>query len=162
MSKRKHPSKEKLEELYLSQKLSGAEIAKKYNMSKVCVCRALRKFGIPIRECVGENHPSWKGGRVVHTGYIDVYNPNHPRANHIGYVKEHILIMEKVMGRPLKKEEQIHHIDFDRKNNTVNNLWLSSNSSHHIAQNSIFKLIKTLLEKEIIKFDVKKGEYILC
>lgn len=161
MSKRKHPEKEKLKELYLVQKLSGTEIAKRYNMSKVCLCRALHKFGIPIRDCTGENHPSWKGGRVEKMGYIAIWMPNHPRANNVGYVKEHILIMEEELNRPLKKEEHIHHIDFNRKNNDVNNLWIASNSEHHIAQNSIFKIVKPLLDKNIIRFDIETGEYVL-
>ena len=162
MSKRKHPDKDTLENLYLVQKLNAAEIAIKYNMSKACLCKALHKFDIPIRQCVGKNHPAWKGGRVVLMGYIGIWMPNHHRANHVGYVKEHILIMEDVIGRPLKKEEHIHHIDFDRQNNKISNLWMASNKKHHAAQNSILKLVKPLLEQGAIKFDTESGEYINC
>lgn len=162
MSKRKHPSKETLEKLYLVDGLNGTQIAKMHNMSKVCLCRALHKFDIPVRPTAGKNHPNWKGGRVELMGYIGILAPNHHRANHVGYVKEHILIMEGVIGRPLKKEEHIHHIDFDKQNNEISNLWMTSSKKHNVAQNSIFKLIKSLLKQEAIKFDTESGKYINC
>lgn len=162
MSKRKHPPKETLEKLYLVQGLNGTQIAKMYNMSKVCICRALNKFDIPIRPCIGKNHPSWKGGKVELMGYVAVWMPEHSRSNHVGYVKEHILIMEEKLGRPINKDEHIHHIDFDRQNNNINNLWMASNKKHHEAQNSIFKIIKPLLDQKAIKFDTNLGKYICC
>ena len=160
MSKRKHPPEEKLRELYLIDKLSATKIAEQYNMSKTRVCGALHKFNIPIRKRVGKNHPNWKGGRVIKTGYVAIWNPKHHRANNVGYVFEHVLIMEKHLNRHIEREEHIHHIDFDKQNNEISNLWIASNSAHHIAQNSIFKLIKSLLEQEAIEFDTEKGIYV--
>ena len=35
---------------------------------------------------------------------------------------EHRLVAEEKLGRPLRKEEVVHHIDGDYKNNDPNNL----------------------------------------
>jgi len=78
-----------------------------------------------------KNHHLWKGGRVVDkSGYILIYNPEHPRASY-GYVREHILVMEEAIGRQLKKEEIVHHIDEDKGNNYIGNLILFANGTMH-------------------------------
>ena len=160
MSKRKHPSKEILEELYLNQKLTATNIAEKYNISKACLCKALHNFKIPIRPCIGKNHPSWKGGRVIKSGYIAIWNPKHHRTSNVGYVFEHILIMERELCRQITKDEHIHHIDFDRQNNEITNLYVTSPHNHRLAEKSISELIKPLLNQNIIEF--KDGKYIQC
>ena len=37
-------------------------------------------------------------------------------------VRIHRIVMEKKLGRPLKKGEVIHHIDGDNQNNNIDNL----------------------------------------
>ena len=44
-----------------------------------------------------------------HNGYILIYQPNHPRSDHLGYVREHILIAEGILGKPLPIHVVIHH-----------------------------------------------------
>jgi uncharacterized protein YlaI len=85
--------------------------------------------------------------------------PEHPRANNTGYVSEHMLIMEKELKRSISREEHIHHIDFERGNNNPSNLWVCSDSKHKIAERSIQKLVKELLNRGIIKFNRVKGVY---
>jgi hypothetical protein len=58
-------------------------------------------FGNRFRGLRGDNNHNWKGGRRVSSyGYILVLMPTHHRADSRGYVLEHILIMEKMPGRP--------------------------------------------------------------
>jgi hypothetical protein len=58
----------------------------------------------------GENNPHWRGGRYInYSGYNMVYNPEHHRANHNGYVREHVVLAEKVLGNLLPKKAQVHH-----------------------------------------------------
>lgn len=47
------------------------------------------------------------------------------------YRKEHMLVMEKHIGRPLKPNEIIHHIDGNKLNNNIENLLLLSSSKEH-------------------------------
>lgn len=74
----------------------------------------------------------WKGGIIEDDrGYVLIWKPEHPQSNSKGYVKEHRLVMEKKLGRFLKENEVVHHIDFNKKNNLVNNLMLFKSQSEH-------------------------------
>ena len=89
---------------------------------------------------------TWKGGIANHSsGYILHYCPNHPLANKDHYVKEQILVMEKYLGRFLTKEEIVHHLDFNKKNNNIENLYLFPNDSEHRKYH--WQLIKIVKEE---------------
>ena len=82
----------------------------------------------------GENNPGWKGGRKVDVnGYVLILLPNHPRANKNGYVLEHILVLEKALGRPILPGETGHHIDGNRANNSPGNLILFKTGGMHTS-----------------------------
>jgi hypothetical protein len=54
------------------------------------------------------------------------------------YVKEngenqHRIVMERMIGRKLKKNEVVHHIDENKKNNDPKNLLLFKNQSEHAS-----------------------------
>ena len=86
------------------------------------------------KKLVGENHPNWKGGRIKTTrGYISAYCPNHPSSDKKGYVAEHRLIMERFIGRTLKKEEVVHHINGIISDNRIENLMLFTNNKEHLS-----------------------------
>lgn len=80
-----------------------------------------------IRARRGAKHPNWTGGRYVHQdGYIRTHAPGHPAA--IGsraiYVLEHRLVMEQKLGRQLRPDEYVHHINGVRDDNRPENLEL--------------------------------------
>lgn len=79
-----------------------------------------------------EKHPQWNGGRTrMGSGYILILKPDHPNCNkHTGYVYEHRLVMENKIGRYLKSNEYVHHIDGNVTNNKITNLVLLKNSKH--------------------------------
>lgn len=79
----------------------------------------------------GENNPNWKGGVKITRGYKYIYSPNHPNKDSRNYVAEHRLVMEKELGRYLDGKEEIHHLDGNRLNNSVDNLVLCKDSSEH-------------------------------
>ena len=75
-------------------------------------------------------------------------------------VYEHRLMMQKHLNRNLNKNEIIHHIDLDKKNNILSNFWIFySQRDHNKAHWGLNRLVKDLIEKRIIKFS--NGEYFL-
>ena len=83
------------------------------------------------REREGTKHWNWKGGKKKDgNGYIDIYNPTHPYKNKRGYVCEHRLVMEQHIGRYLKPDEEVHHINGKKDNNRIENLQLVTHEEH--------------------------------
>lgn len=81
--------------------------------------------------CDFAKNPNWKGGRRKKTaGYVEIYCPDHPNANKRKCVYEHQLIVEKHIGRYIKKGEVVHHIDGNKANNDISNLLLLTSSEH--------------------------------
>ena len=78
-------------------------------------------------------------------------------------VKEfyHRYVMEQHLGRKLLPSEHIHHIDMDKLNNNISNLWLCSQNNHLKSHHSINPLIKKLIKKGILKFNLETGIYYL-
>lgn len=69
---------------------------------------------------------------ITKNGYKKILIPSHPRADGKGYVFEHIIIIESVLGRSLLQNEVTHHIDGNKLNNSPENLSTFSNNAEHI------------------------------
>ena len=80
---------------------------------------------------IGSGNPKWRGGKTMYDGYIYRYSPHHPHAIKKGYVAEHRLVMESIIGRFLLPEESVHHIDGNKENNLSENLMLMESEGKH-------------------------------
>lgn len=68
--------------------------------------------------------------------------------------------MERMIGRPLKDGEQVHHIDHDDHNNFDFNLYLCTDTLHHSTLHyQLNRLLSILIRKGLIHFSFKKGLY---
>lgn len=75
--------------------------------------------------CRGENHYAWNGGVRKCKGVKYVQCPHHPKADINGYVQEHILMAEKVFGKPLNLPHVVHHY-------TPEQLVVCENQAYHL------------------------------
>ena len=66
-------------------------------------------------------------------GYILVFRPEHPFARMNGYVAQHRLVMEQVIGRFLDPSEVVHHKNGIRNDNRPENLELLNRSLHPVG-----------------------------
>ena len=70
-------------------------------------------------------------GRTVTTkGYVMLYLPSHPAAKKDGYVMEHRIVMEKILGRFLQKGEVVHHLNGLKADNREVNLQVMLKRDH--------------------------------
>lgn len=80
-----------------------------------------------------EKNYFWKGGRAIDDdGYVLLKSPGHPFATKDGYVREHRLVMEEVLGRYLDPAEVVHHRDRNKQNNRPDNLRVYRTNGEHL------------------------------
>ena len=89
--------------------------------------------------------PHYSGPRrLTDKGYVDIkLVPGDPWYDHapagqakkstgsVRYMAEHRWVMANVLGRPLERWEQVHHIDSDKQNNDPSNLILVEHRVHN-------------------------------
>lgn len=86
-----------------------------------------------------ERNNNWKGGRVVASnGYVLVkVGVDHHLADVRGYAYEHRVVAERVLGRQLKSDEIVHHIDENKQNNDPSNLKVVAGVAEHFLEHRI-------------------------
>jgi len=83
-------------------------------------------------EISGKNHYNWKNGRTkTPQGYILIHKPEHPFSKGHGYVYEHRLIIEKIIGCYLKPKESCHHLNEIKDDNKPQNLMAFTSENAH-------------------------------
>lgn len=144
---------------YIIQEMSRSEIGRLYNISSAKVKTALAHYGIQIRnikeqanternkkrastEQIGKRKINHKYS-VLKKGYVKIYMPDHPEADKNGRILEHRYVMECILGRPLLKEEDVHHIDGTRNNNEPDNLQAMNHRDHAMLHGRGYKKHET-------------------
>lgn len=115
------------------QKMSSAHAGKILTEEHRAKCRIAnlgRKFG----ECkpetkikISKANSKLFSKRVGKNGYVQIIvslYPNHRR------IYEHRYVMETYLGRPLKNDEAVHHINWVKTDNRLENLQLMSRKEH--------------------------------
>lgn len=84
---------------------------------------------------LGEEHQNWRDARWSsgETGYVCLTVPGR------GRVYEHRYVMEQHLGRRLRRDEHVHHIDGDKTNNALSNLRLLTEAEHKSLHGKIIR-----------------------
>ena len=84
----------------------------------------------------GPEHSQWKGGKSKDRyGYtklnINLIEPEYQcMCDSSGWVLEHRYLMAKTIGRPLTKQELVHHKNHNKEDNSSENLELTTRGDH--------------------------------
>ncbi len=163
--------------LYEDQELSYRQIAKICNVDKGTIIYWAKKHKLPKREDTGKE---W----LDKHGYLCVYTPKqyfHPEITPLNrgegrfIRRKHQVIMEEYLsknpqleiskncmidGKYLKTDCIVHHINFNKLDNRIENLWLfESQKEHYKSLESLYKCFSDLIKLSKIMF--KNAKYVL-
>lgn len=84
----------------------------------------------------GVNNSQWRGGSSTAGPYVVVKAEGNPNANKRGYVKLHMLIAQKALGKALPPKAIVHHANCVKTDNRNNNLVICENQAYHMLLHS--------------------------
>ena len=131
-----------------------------WNLCRSCSCKKTARartsksaWNKGLLGPMGQHHPTWKGGEYIGSdGYKNIYVGKRK------YIREHIKVVQDSLNRELTNEEVVHHIDGDKLNNEISNLYVCSFREHRNAHQSLQELGYLLIRLGLIKFSNGKYE----
>lgn len=132
---KEYQDKNKLQEIYNKYK-SMSKTAKYFGVSKKLILNYMKRFDIPRfqrfkKEYIKPIDTYHKGYIITWNGYKKVKAPiDHPYKDSKGYIMEHRLVVEEALNRYLEPNEEVHHINYDKLDNRIENLLVLSKIEH--------------------------------
>lgn len=112
------------------------------------------------KECIKENLIKRNKARssefiLTEKGYEYVRDLNESH----GYKLNHRKVMSEYLKRELLEEEVVHHIDGNKRNNSIENLFLTNCKGHAKAHRSLVLIAYRLILEKQISFNKEEGIY---
>jgi hypothetical protein len=132
---------------YINKQMSTPQISKLVNAYVSRVGWWMTKLSIPMRTNGGTKSRKYTNKK----NYVQIWSPNHPTASKTRpYKPEHVLIMEKHLGKILTPKDNVHHLNGIQNDNRVENLmYFPSSSEHKIFEGQVSLFAKYLLWGDI-------------
>jgi hypothetical protein len=147
---------------YVNKLQSSEQIHEEMGYGLMRVRRRLKELGV-ARTMHGTKSARTRGkASRMRDGYPMAKIPEghitrHRHSDTSEYAPAYIIEMEKKLGRPLTKEEVVHHIDLDKMNCIIENLHLCANHSEHsLLHWSLESINRELIKEGKIVFDGKR------
>jgi len=127
--------------LYQQDDWTLRDLARKYRVSYSSLRSRFLRYGLPVRsrsdaialarrrhperfDVRGSKNPAWNGGRSKDSrGYITISSMH--------WKREHRVVAEAMLGRPLLREEVVHHINGRKDDNRPANLQVMTRTAHN-------------------------------
>jgi len=78
-------------------------------------------------------------------------------------VFEHVEVMESSIGRRLSRHESVHHINCNKLDNSLDNLYLCKDEGEHRSiHHSLNALAETLMQRGVVTFNKESAQYELA
>lgn len=103
-------------------------------VERLCASLGLQTMRTGPRAAHG-HRKRWTGGRFLEKyWYVSVFAPLHPLAKVTGYVGEHRLVAEVMLGRYLTETEVVDHVDSHTQHNWPANLRVFPKNADHLIE----------------------------
>jgi predicted RNA-binding Zn-ribbon protein involved in translation (DUF1610 family) len=143
----------------------GAEFSRpkngKLRNSQIHYCSNCPQYSLAAKHSSPAKHIKYvEKGFKWSDSYKEIYvGENYPYRK-TRWLREHIAVMEQHIGKRIPKGMVVHHIDGDKSNNKIDNLFLCTVDEHNKLHGKIEKVVFGLVQKGLIEFNPETHEYI--
>lgn len=132
-------------------KASRLRLYETVTCSRACDAKRRTKNG------VGRHH---NGREVIRwsTGYLFLWEPDHPHAMRNGWVAEHRWVVEQRIGRYLRSDEHVHHVNGIKDDNRSENLVVLGHGEHSSLTGRERRAAYLAMKAEIEEYRRQFGE----
>lgn len=138
-------NEDELLRLYVDEKYSLRQLANTFHCNRDVIKVHLKQLNVNIRPFNDANY--YKNRNIP--------NPAHQCIDASGYIiqmsnRQHRAVMEQYLGRKLTPDEHVHHIDLDKTNNNIDNLFLFPDDIAHLSYHGYIRHNKYIHPQEFI------------
>lgn len=128
---------------------SSAPSSAQWRKNRFCTkrCEGLSRIERPL-----EREHNGKPAKCDRFGYVFLWEPEHPGATHGGWIAEHRLVAEEIVGRQLTSEDEVHHVNRIKHDNRPENLMVVDGKTHAVLSKHERAGDRDLLSEYIKRF----------